>query len=121
MFAGSIWFTITLVMNDVIAIILIVLLMLVAMIFIPQYMTRRAVLKVLRIFRQQNAIGMKNARTVDELGLRPRSMLQSIGRGRDYKSKALEALIRADVVQMTEDGRLYLSEDKAITAGVYKQ
>ncbi len=92
-------------------VIVIILLILVAFV-IPRYLFKRALSRVIRIFREQGAFDVKSARTVDELGLRPRAMLQGMFKGRDYKPYALDILRKADIVQMTQDDRLYLSEEK---------
>jgi hypothetical protein len=105
-------------MNNVILIILMVVLLLAAMFVIPQWRLKRAIPKVIRIFREHSAIGINNAKTLDELGLRPKGMLEGMFRGRDYKQYALSALMRAEIIQMTEDGRLYLLEDKLLTSGL---
>ena len=99
-------------MNEVLIIILLIIVALVSMLVIPQWLIKRAVPQVIRIFREHNAIDIKNAKTIDELRLRPRGMMQQMFRRRDYKQYALTALMRADIIQMTEDGRLYLSEEK---------
>ena len=67
---------------------------------------QRAIPKIIRTFREHNAIGIKNAKTVDELGFRPGGMMDRMLKGRDYKQYALDALRRADIIRMTEDGRL---------------
>ncbi len=105
-------------MNSTVLIILVVVFALLAMFVIPQWRLRRAIRQVIRIFREHNAIGVKDARTVDELGLRPRRMLEGMLKGRDYKKYALDALMKAEIVQTTKDGRLYLSEDKLIASGL---
>ena len=87
---------------------------------VPRWLSRRAIFQVISIFREHNAIGIKNAKTSDELGFRQRSMLEGIFRRRDYKLDALTALIKAGVIQMTEDGRLYLSEEKLLSSKLYK-
>ena len=61
-------------------------------------------------FRQNNAVGPKNARTLEELGLKPKGILESMGR-RDYKPRALQFLISVNIIQMTEEGKFYLSEE----------
>lgn len=91
---------------------------LVAMLVVSQWRVKRAIRQVIRILREHNAIGMKNAKTVDELGLRPRGMMDGMLRGRDYKQYAVSGLMKADIIQMTEDGRLYLSEDKLLASGL---
>ena len=104
-------------MNDVLIIILMIIIGIGAMFVIPQWLTRRAVPQVIRIFRERNAIDVKNAKSIDELGLRPRGMIEQMFRRRDYKQYALNALIKVEIIQMTEDGRLYLSEDKLSESG----
>jgi len=82
------------------------------MFVIPGWRLGRAIRQVIQIFRKHNAISVKNARTDSELGLRPLGILERMFRLRDYKPYALTVMIKAGVVQQTEDGRLYLSEEK---------
>jgi len=108
-------------MSDVLFIILIVLLAALAFITIPPLLIRRAISSVIQIFRQHSATDVKSARTIDELGLGPRPMAKRIFRRRDYKPQALQILMRAEVVQMTEDDKLYLSEEKLASSGLHKR
>lgn len=101
-------------MNDVLFIVLMVLLFIVVVLVVPQWMLTRNVPKVIRIFRQQNAVGEKNAKTIEELGLLPKSMFQRMFNRRDYKPQALQFLIRTTVVDMTEEGKVYLNEETLI-------
>jgi len=78
---------------------------------VPQIMLRRATSSIIRTLRQRNAVGAQNAKTIDELGLRPKSMIQAIFRGTQYKTTALLVLRNARVIESTEDGKLYLSEE----------
>jgi len=105
-------------MENVIIIVLIVVLALLALFIIPQWRLRRATRQVIRIFMELNATSVKNAKTIDELGLRPRGRLEGMLRTRDYKPQALDGLWKAEIVQTTEDGRLYLSEDRLIGSGL---
>ncbi len=105
-------------MSDVLLMVLIVVVGLVALFIISQWRVKRATQQVLRIFGEYSAIGIKHAKTIDELGLRPRGRLEGVLRGRDYRPSALDALINAEIVQMTEDGKLYISEDKLIESGL---
>ena len=105
-------------MNDTLALILLAVAALAIMIFVPRWFMTRALSKVIKIFRQYNAINEKNALTIEELGLRPPTFTQRLSRMRDYKPRALDLLRRADIVQMTEDGKLYLSEDKLASSGL---
>jgi hypothetical protein len=101
-------------MNDVLFIILMILLFIVVVIFVPQWMLSRNVPKVIRIFRQQNAVGERNAKTIEELGLQSKSMFQRMFNRRDYKPQALQFLLRTTVVEMTEEGKVYLNEETLI-------
>jgi hypothetical protein len=87
---------------------------------IPRWLMRRAARQVIKIFRAQNATENKNARTIDELGLRPPGMMERMMRRRDYKPQALNALMQVGVVKVTEDGKLYLSEEKLAEIGFEK-
>ena len=69
--------------------------------------------QVVEIFRENNALHPSTAKTPEQLGLRRQEgALSSIFRGRDYKLYALNFLLRAQIVQQLDDGRLYLQEDK---------
>jgi len=96
-------------------------LLLLGLFFIPRWLVRRASHQVIKIFRKNSATDIKTARTVDELGLRPPGVMERIGRRRDYKPHALNALMQAGVIQATEDGRLYLSEEKLSEFGIEKR
>lgn len=74
---------------------------------------RRAVRQVVEIFREHNAMHPSTAKTPEQLGFeQQRSVMSTLFRGRDYKGYALSMLIKAQVVQQLEDGRLYLQEDR---------
>ena len=92
---------------------LLVILMLLTAVFgalyiIPSLMTRRAVSKVIETFCRLNALDAEHAKTLDELGLVPRTFFDRIGRTRDYKPRALNFLKDANVLRATPDGKLYL-------------
>ena len=98
-------------MSETTTLIIFTALLLVIIFVIPQIMLRRATSSVIRTFRQRNAVGAQNAKTIDELGLRPKSISQAIFRGAQYKTTALLVLRNARVIESTEDGKLYLSEE----------
>lgn len=98
-------------MSENTILILLTALVLIVIFVLPQIMLRRAISSVIRIFRQNKAVGTQNARTIDELGLRPKSMMHAIFRGTQYKTTALLVLRNAGVIQTTEDGKIYLSEE----------
>ena len=82
------------------------------MFVIPGWRLKRAIRQVIQIFRKTNATSVKNAKTVGELGLRPLGFFDRILKLRDYKPYALTVMISAGVVRQTEDGKVYLSEEK---------
>jgi hypothetical protein len=88
---------------------------------LPRWRLRRALRQVIAIFRQNGALDKKTAKTIDELGLRPRGMIEGLFRGRDFKPYALDALLREGVIKGTEDGRLYLAEDALMASGLEKR
>jgi hypothetical protein len=98
-------------MSESTILILLTVLVLVVVFVLPQILLRNAVSSVLRVFRKNKAIDAQSARTIDELGLRPKSMAQAIFRGTQYKTTALMMLRNAGIIETTEDGKLYLSED----------
>jgi hypothetical protein len=98
--------------NDWVVIALLFIVLLFALFFIPQFMMKRAIRAVIRIFRDNNAIGIKQAIAAEELGLQPRRMVERMMKPRDYKPRALQLLMSQEIIQMTEDGKLYLLEEK---------
>jgi hypothetical protein len=98
-------------MNETTTLMLLTALTLIIIFVLPQIMLRRAISSVIRTFRQSKAVGAQKAKTIDELGLRPKSMMQAIFRGTQYKTTALLVLRNAAVIESTEDSKLYLSEE----------
>ncbi|MFC1964174.1 hypothetical protein ACFLV1_02200 [Chloroflexota bacterium] len=99
-------------------IILLIVVFFLAMFVIPRFLMKRAIRQVVKTFRQHNATDAKNARNLFELGLNPRGFIDGLFRGRDYKPYALNLLRKHEIVLMTEDGRLYLSEEKLVASGL---
>ncbi len=98
-------------MDDTLIVIVLVIVFIVVALVLPQFLVMRTAPKVIRIFRQKNAVGAKNAKAIEELGLKQRSMIENVLRRRDYKPRALQLLISTNIVQMTEDGKFYLDEE----------
>ena len=88
---------------------------------LPRMRVKRAVNQVVAIFEHNNALDVRSARTIDELGLRPPTFLQSMIRMRDFKPYALQVLMKAEVVLQTDGGRLYLSQDRLAATNVAKR
>jgi len=104
-------------MSNTAILVIFIVVMVVALFFVPRWRMKRASRQVIRIFRNQNATTAKNAKTIDELGLRPRGMVEGMFQGRDYKPNALSVMESGGIIVRTEDDRYYLSEDKLAASG----
>ena len=80
--------------------------------YIRALFTRRAIFKVIEIFYQHNALGIKGAKTLHELGLERPDFFQRMTKPRDYKQYALQILIKRGIILESEDGRVYLAEER---------
>ena len=107
-------------MTEAFLVILLLALVVVGMFVLPKWRMNRVISQVIQIFREHSAFSIKSARTGDELGFRRQGMMEGILTRRDYKRYALMALIKAEIIQTTEDGRLYLSEERLISSKIYK-
>jgi len=98
--------------NIAVVVIFVVLFILVAVVF-PRWGVRRAIPFVIQVFRRRDAVGTHNAKTLDELGLRPvrRGIIESMLGPRDYRLPALRHLVKARIIQITADRKFYLSEE----------
>jgi len=93
-------------------ILLIIILAILGFLVLPRMRIKRAINQVVAIFERNNALDVRSARTIDELGLRPPTFLEGMLRMRDFKPYALQMLMKADVILQTDGGRLYLLQDK---------
>ncbi len=105
-------------MNSVLIVILIIIVGLAAIIFIPQLLIRRAISQVIRIFRKLKATSPQTAKTQEELRLEPKSLVQRMMTTRDYKPQALDLLVNAKIIIMTDDGKYYLSEQALVDSPI---
>ena len=79
--------------------------------FINQWRLKRALRKVVQILRKHNATTTETAKLVSDVGLQHRGLFSMKGT-RDVKPDALDFLIRQEIVVVTSDGKIYLSESK---------
>jgi len=93
-------------------ILLIVILAILGFLVLPRIRIGRAVDQVMAIFERNNALDVRSAKTIDELGLRPPTFLEGMLRMRDFKPYALQMLMHTEVVRQTDGGRLYLAQDR---------
>ncbi len=75
-------------------------------------LTRRAIFKVIDIFYQHHALGMKGAKTRHELGLERPDLLQRMMKPRDYKQYALQILVKREIILEDGEGKLYMVEER---------
>ena len=80
--------------------------------YIRTFLTRRAIFRVVEIFYEHDALGRNGAKTPNELGLESPDFLQRMTRPRDYKQNALQILMREGIINVNEDGRVYMIEEK---------
>ena len=84
----------------------------ISLFILPRFMLKRATSQVLRIFRVHRSLSKESAKTVEALGLKSHSFMERFMKPRDYKPYALQILAKQGILCQTEDGRLYLSEEK---------
>jgi hypothetical protein len=88
------------------------LMILVALFFaLSIYLQRSAIIAVIKLFRKNNALDMNNAKTSEELGIQPKKFIGPMFKRRDYKPQALDFLLNLKIVKVTEENRLYFSEE----------
>ena len=94
-------------MVNAIAIIVIVLLVVIAFLM-SRYLMQRSIRTVVKIFRQTGAVSAKNAKTLADLGLAPKPLMQRVFRPRDYKPQALRLLDQEGCIKLADAGRVWL-------------
>ena len=96
-------------MSDTTLTIIIGILLLFVVFVLPEIRLRRNIPSLIRIFREAKAVDVKNAKTMEELRLEPPSMTRSLLGGVPMQN-ALLVLKKAKIIQSTEDGKMYISE-----------
>jgi hypothetical protein len=100
------------VMETVLSIFLILFLFFAGLFWIPALMTKNAINQVIRRFCRRNALRRRDALTREELGLNPPTFAERMTKPRDYKPYALKILKDIDVIQVTEEGKMYMDQGK---------
>lgn len=93
-------------------IVLLIILFLVVIVALPMLLNKRAVIQVVQIFRDHGALDPESAKTLQELRLTKPTLKDRMLRFRDYKPAAVDSLIQVGIVQGTEDGRVFLLEER---------
>jgi hypothetical protein len=96
----------------VIQVVILILIAFVLSLYLRVLFTKKAVDKVIALFYQHKALTAKNAKTRQELGLMPHNVVQRMTKPRDYRQAALHILMQRGIIAMTEEGGLYLVEEK---------
>ena len=102
-------------MEEIGKILLIIVLLIIAFgggLYIRTLLTRRAIFRVIEIFYEHNALGTSSAKTLNELGLERPDLVQRMTRPRDYRQTALQILMKEGIINVTEDGKVYMVEEK---------
>jgi hypothetical protein len=80
--------------------------------YLRTWLTNRAIFKVIEIFYQHHALGLKGAKTRRELGMERPDFLQRMMKPRDYKQYALQILIKREIILEDQEGKLYMVEER---------
>lgn len=100
-------------LQNILTIGLLLVLFIMGVYVIPNWRFKRTARQVVAIFRQNGAINPHGAKTLEDLGFQTqRSFLEQLLKGRDFRMYAIQAMLKGQIVQATEDGRFYLLEDR---------
>jgi hypothetical protein len=91
--------------------------MLVLAFFLSTYLMRRAFKAVLKMFRDNSALTPETAQFAQDIGMKKKGFL-SLGGLRDYRPSVLQYLMKQDIVQATQEGKLFLSEEALRNSGM---
>jgi hypothetical protein len=69
----------------------------------------RTLKDLLIMLREAQAFSPETAKYIDEVGIKGKTLL-NFRMMRDYTPQVLEVLIKENIVQVTEEGKIYLSE-----------
>jgi hypothetical protein len=108
-------------MLEVFIVIALVIIFILFKLVFPQLLIRWALKPVIARFRERQALDPQRARSPEALGLAPLPFAERMMNFKDYKPKALEALIHRQIVLSTEDGKLYLSEARLAGSPIGRQ
>ncbi|MDD3851513.1 MAG: hypothetical protein PHS13_07860, partial [Firmicutes bacterium] len=75
---------------------------------------KRNVVKVIKVFEENNALAAKAAVSGESLGIRKQGFLERAVKRRDNRIHALQFMLNAGLVITTSDGRYYLNKKKMV-------
>ncbi len=91
---------------------------LLAIFVVLPWRVKRSANKVVRTLRENGATNAKHAISVELLKIRPRSMFTL--RPKDFKKEGLDLLLKTGIVQLTEEGKLFLVEERLFKSKLSK-
>lgn len=97
-------------MNTALAIVIMLALLVAVLVYVPRFFVKRAMRKVVAIFRKVGATSPKQATTLESLGLVQAGFVDRMFKPRDYRPQAARLLIQVGIILPTDDGTYYLSE-----------
>ena len=97
-------------MSGLTVILIAVAIILLVLFVITPWRIRRAMKRIIRVCREHRATSAKDAITIERLGVKSQGLL-SMGL-RNFSTQALDMLIREGIIQVTEDNKFYLLEEK---------
>jgi hypothetical protein len=103
--------------TTIMIIVLILVLLIASAFWGTSYLMKRATRSIIQSLRKNGAISPTSAVGPEMAGIKPRSIFQP-GVLRDYKPTAFQFMIKNNVVRMTEDGKVYLSEETLVQSGL---
>lgn len=80
--------------------------------YVPIILFRRAVFKVIKVFRDSSALCRQYPKKLEELGLRLPDFNRSLLNPKEDIPYALRSLIQAGIVRLDQEGRACLAEEK---------
>jgi len=95
--------------------------LLILLLTVPAWRTRRAVRTIISRFREAKALEPESAKLPDEIGLNFTYQPSNFFTGSDPMQSALNSLQDASVIQRTHEGKLYLSEANLASSKWAKQ
>ena len=86
----------------------------------PTFLTRRSLKSVLVCLKKKGALSNATARPLDELNIGPQHLGAKFTRMGDYRLKALDALKETEIVQTTEDDKLFIDIENLLASNLVK-
>ena len=93
-------------------VLLVAVMLLVSGFALSMFLFKRTMFVIINTLQEYGAVREENAKSLDEMGLKPKTMVESLTNPglRDYKRQAFQVLMVHNIVKVTSDGRYYLSE-----------